>query len=508
MDICLVRPSSVTNMNSMGDDAVLPIGLAYLAGILEEGSHQVSIVDSPGEALGQYAPLEGTVNGLRHGLPDDKIISRISDTVQIIGLSIMFSMEWLPSRNLINLIREKFPNAIIVVGGEHITALPEYCMQDCAAIDYCVLGEGEQTLLELVKAVDASLNVHDVEGLCLRHNDEIIRTKPRARLRNVDKLPRPAWDLLPVSNYLDNGVMSGIDFGRSMPILASRGCPFSCTFCSNPTMWGPLWRAREPEAVVSEMMDYVAKYDATNFDFYDLTAIVKKEWIVEFCNLIIERDLKITWQFPSGTRTEALDDEVTKLLYASGCKFITYAPESGSDDMLKRIKKKISKPKMLHSMRDAVRNGLNVKASFILGFPDETFKHALETFGYIFHMSVIGIKDVSVFPFSPYPGSALFEDLHQQGQITLDDAYFLKLSQGTASIPGSDTSAFERSYSPRTLGYMCLFGMALFYSVSFLVRPKRVFTLIKNLKNNKQESRLERSLLIFFARRSEQNGLT
>ena len=159
-------------------------------------------------------------------------------------------------------------------------------------------------------------------------------------------------------------------------------------------------------------------------------------------------------------------------------------------------------------MRDAVRNGLNVKASFILGFPDETFKHALETFGYIFHMSVIGIKDVSVFPFSPYPGSALFEDLHQQGQITLDDAYFLKLSQGTASIPGSDTSAFERSYSPRTLGYMCLFGMALFYSVSFLVRPKRVFTLIKNLKNNKQESRLERSLLIFFARRSEQNGLT
>jgi len=260
----------------MGDDAVLPIGLAYIAAVLEEASHKISIIDGPGEALGQYAPLRGTKNGLRHGLSDGKIIARIPDTAQIIGLSIMFSMEWLPSRNLINLIREEFPTAIIVVGGEHITALPEYCLQDCAAIDYCIRGEGDQTLLELVEAIDAGADIHDVEGLCLRHNDEIIRTKPRARLRSLDELPRPSWDLLPVSNYLDNGVMSGIDFGRSMPILASRGCPFSCTFCSNPSMWGTLWTVREPEAVVNEMVDYVAKYDASNFDFYDLTAIVKK----------------------------------------------------------------------------------------------------------------------------------------------------------------------------------------------------------------------------------------
>ena len=415
-------------------------------------------------------------------------------------------MEWLPSRNLINLVRERFPDAVIVVGGEHVTALPEYCLQDCPAIDYCVLGEGEQSLLELVDAIDDGSNVQEVPGLCLRRDGEAIRTQPRARLRGLDELPRPAWDLLPVASYLDNRVMSGIDFGRSMPILASRGCPFSCTFCSNPVMWGPLWRAWEPEAVVDEMADYVAKYQATNFDFYDLTAIVKKQWIVEFCNLIIERGLKITWQFPSGTRTEALDDEVTKLLFASGCKFITYAPESGSEEMLTRIKKKISKPKMLQSMRDAVRNGLNVKASLILGFPDEKLKHALQTFGYIFRMSVIGIRDVSVFPFSPYPGSALFEDLHRQGHIVLNDAYFLALSQGTASLPGSDASGLKQSYSPRALGLLCLFGMALFYSVSFLTRPGRLVTLVKNLRNNAQESRLERSLLIFFNRKSEVTG--
>jgi radical SAM superfamily enzyme YgiQ (UPF0313 family) len=220
--------------------------------------------------------------------------------------------------------------------------------------------------------------------------------------------------------------------------------------------------------------------------------------------LIIERGLKITWQFPSGTRSEALDKEVTRLLYETGCKFITYAPESGSDDMLERIKKQISKPKMLLSMRDAVRNGLNVKANFILGFPTETVSHALEPFGFIFRMALIVIKDVSVFPFSPYPGTELFEGLRQRGEITLNDTYFMDLSRGTASIPDTDTSAFKRSYSLRTLRYLCLFGIALFYMTSYLTRPKRFFVLVRNLVNKKQESRLERALLILLARRAGQ----
>ena len=491
-------------MDNMGDDAVLPIGLAYLAAVLEENLHRVTVIDGPGEALDVYFPLEGVANGRRYGLRDKEVVARIPADTKFIGVTVMFSMEWLPARGLINLIREQFPEVTIIAGGEHITALPEYCIQDCAALDYCVLGEGEQTINELVEAVESSGEAHMVEGLCLRRNGDAVRTKPRARLRSIDELPRPAWHLLPVSNYLDKGVMSGINFGRSMPILASRGCPYRCTFCSNPVMWGPLWRVREPIAVIDEIMDYMAKYDATNFDFYDLTAIVKKKWIVEFCSLIIERGLKITWQFPSGTRSEALDNEVTRLLYESGCKFITYAPESGSDAMLKQIKKQISKPKMLLSMRDAVRNGLNVKANFILGFPAETVRHALETFGFIFRMALIGIKDVSVFPFSPYPGTELFDGLRQSGEITLNDTYFRDLSLGTASIPGSDTSAFKRSYSLRTLRYLCLFGIALFYATSYLTRPKRFFVLVRNLINKKQESRLERALLILLARRARQ----
>jgi len=86
---------------------------------------------------------------------------------------------------------------------------------------------------------------------------------------------------------LDGGVMTGVNFGRSMPMLASRGCPYRCTFCSNPAMWGTLWRARDPHDVFDEMCDSMDRYGATNFDFYDLTAIVRREWIVEFCTIII-----------------------------------------------------------------------------------------------------------------------------------------------------------------------------------------------------------------------------
>src|SRR6476620_3967712 len=124
-----------------------------------------------------------------------------------------------------------------------------------------------------------------------------------------------------------------------MPMIATRGCPYQCTFCSNPEMWTTRWYAREPGKVLDEIQLYMDKYAATNFDFYDLTAIVKRSWIIQFTNEILTRKMKFTWQLPSGTRSEAIDDEVSRLLYASVCWNMSSAPESGSPEVLKRIKK-------------------------------------------------------------------------------------------------------------------------------------------------------------------------
>lgn len=475
-NIVLVRPATITTAEAVGEDAAPPLGIAYLAACLEQCGHRVSIVDGLGEALDVYVPVEGLATGMRHGLSDEDILERIDPDAEIIGISIMFSLEWPFTRELVRKIRERFPDAFLVAGGEHITALPEYSLENCPALDCCVLGEGEQTLVDLVEALSRGVPLTEVNGLCLQGS--FVRTQSRQRLRELGSIPTPAWHLTPLGEYLDGGVMTGVNFGRSMPMLASRGCPYRCTFCSNPGMWGTSWRVRTPRDVFDEMCDYADHYGATNFDFYDLTAIVRRDWIVEFCQLIIASGRTFTWQLPSGTRSEAIDHEVTRLLYQSGCRYVNYAPESGSEEILERIKKKISKANMLSSMRSAVANGINVKANFILGFPGERLRHVWDTYRFLLSMSWLGIQDVSVFPFSPYPGSELFDFVRRRGDVVLDEDYFLSLSQYTDP---RYTKSYCEHLSPLVLRMLCLVGMALFYGVSYLRRPMRFYQLVRNV---------------------------
>ena len=430
-NVVLIRPATITTAEAVGEDAAPPLGIAYIAACLRQTGHTVSVVDGLGEALDRYTPIQGLATGVRHGLTDEEVVARIEPDAEIIGVSIMFSLEWPFTRELVGRIRARFPRAFIVAGGEHITAVPEYSLDHCPALDCCVLGEGEQTMVDLVEAWVAGVDLSEVNGLCLRALGGHLRTQSRRRLRELGTIPRPAWDLVPIESYLGGGVMTGVNVGRSMPMLASRGCPYRCTFCSNPVMWGTLWRVREPQDVFDEMCDYVDRFGATNFDFYDLTAIVRRDWIVAFCNLIMAGGRQFTWQLPSGTRSEAIDQEVTRLLYESGCRYVNYAPESGSEEILERIKKRINKEKMLESMGWAIQNGISVKANFILGFPGEKLRHIWDTYRFIVSMGLIGMQDVSVFPFSPYPGSELFEFVRRRGAIVLNEQYFLSLSQYT-----------------------------------------------------------------------------
>jgi radical SAM superfamily enzyme YgiQ (UPF0313 family) len=488
----LIRPATVTTTEAVGEDAAPPLGIAYIAACLRKCGHQVSVVDGLGEALNRYTPIAGLATGVRHGWSDEEIVARIDERAEIIGVSMMFSLEWPFTRDLVNKIRQRFPKAFIVAGGEHITALPEYSLADCPAIDCCALGEGEQTMVDLVEALSEGANLREVNGLCLRDGASFVRTESRRRFRELDSIPRPAWDLVPIEAYLDAGVMTGVNFGRSMPMLASRGCPYRCTFCSNPVMWGTLWRARDPQDVFDEMRDYMKRYGATNFDFYDLTAIVKRQWIVDFCKIIIASGVDITWQLPSGTRSEAIDSEVTGLLYRSGCRYVNYAPESGSEEILERIKKQIDKKKMLASMRGAVKNDINVKANFILGFPGERLRHIWDTYRFIMSLSLVGIEDISVFPFSPYPGSALFDLVRERGEITLNDDYFYSLSQYTDA---RYTKSYCENLSPLKLRLLCLFGMGLFYFVSFLLHPGRLLQLVRHIRLGDPKTKLESALV-------------
>jgi radical SAM superfamily enzyme YgiQ (UPF0313 family) len=317
-------------------------------------------------------------------------------------------------------------------------------------------------------------------------------TGSRARIRTLDDIPWPAWDLVPIDRYLDHGLGYGVNRGRSMPMIATRGCPYQCTFCSNPEMWTTRWYARDPEQVLDEIQAYQDRYGATNFDFYDLTAIVERRWIVQFTNRILERGMTFTWQLPSGTRSEAIDNEVSRLLYASGCRNMSYAPESGSPEVLKRIKKVVKLDRLEASAVGAVDAGLNVKLNIIMGLPDESPRELGETVRFLARMGGSGVHDVSISLFFPYPGSELYRELRESGRIPeLSDEYFLGLA---AYKDYAQSISYTDSVTPWVLNLFRLLGILAFYGTQYAMRPWRMARLLQNLLQHRQESRLDKSL--------------
>jgi radical SAM superfamily enzyme YgiQ (UPF0313 family) len=399
----------------------------------------------------------------------DEIVRRIPPESDVIGLSCMFSTLWPLTNRLALRIREKFPNALMVLGGEHGTAVPDNALS-VSPFDVVVLGEGEETFIDLLRARAAGRPLRQVGGIAFRDGGEVVKTGLSPRKRDVDAIPLPNWDSFPIEEYVSRHQINGVNLGRSMPILGTRGCPFQCTFCSSPAMWTQRWIPRDPKLLADEMELYLRKYRATNFDFQDLTAIIKRQWIVEFSRELIRRGLDITWQMPSGTRAEVFDEEVADLLYRSGCRALAFAPESGSPEILKIVKKQVNLDKLLVSMRAAVRRGLKLSCFIVIGFPDDTPATLRQTLRLIRKMAWLGVHDVAVSKFVPYPGSELFVRLQREGKIQLDDEFFVSPMDFYTKKAPSYADAVSTSRLYRTMVWM----FVNFYVISFAFRPLRV----------------------------------
>ena len=181
---------------------------------------------------------------------------------------------------------------------------------------------------------------------------------------------------------------------------------------------------RDVTDVVDEIERLILEHNANSIDFFDLTAIVKKDWTLAFCSEIKKRGLKFTWQLPSETRSEALDRETLEAIYKAGCEYLVCAPESESPETLRKIKKKVDLSNITDSIRTAVAIGHTVKVNLIIGFPHETLNDALKTLKYAVKMAFLGVDDCNISKFSPYPGSSIFKELQSTGRIPdLDDHY-------------------------------------------------------------------------------------
>ncbi|MGH7766309.1 MAG: B12-binding domain-containing radical SAM protein [Candidatus Binatia bacterium] len=507
--VTLIRPPFVQPMDMINQTEGTPsLGLAYLLGSLKDHGHDVCAVDAFGEDVNRLATITNIeAKGiLINGIGAEKIVSMIPKHTDVIGITCMFSNEWLYARYIINQIKLNFPRVPIIAGGEHITSESYRSMLYTPALTACALGEGEEIINDLVDALVAGKNLADVRGIAyFDENGNYRKTERRLRIKEVDDIPLPSWEEIPIENYLAAGLGNGTLERRAMPMLASRGCPYTCTFCSSPSMWGIRWVSRNPRLVVDEIKSYIRRYKINHIDFNDLTTVINRAWIIEFCQLLISENLGITWSLSSGTRSEALDHEVLGYMKRAGIQRITYAPESGSETTLERVKKKVNLEKMTGSIRSSVKVGIYSRANFIFGLPDQTKFEAFESVAFATKLCFLGMYDIACMCFAPYPGSELFERMIREGGIKTDHSYneFL-INNLTTKMTGMKSWS---KYIPSWSMPLWTIGTTIyFYSLQFILRPHRLFQLCYRLITRKPTTMFETivfGLFVSFFRRKK-----
>lgn len=467
-----------------------PLGAAYIAGVLKQAGIPYRVIDAVGEGIDNISSYPARPDMKMQGLSYEQIVERIPAGADIIGFSCIFSTLWPITRELARAVRGRFPHALLVLGGEHGTAVAENALHS-SDIDLVVLGGGTETVLDVISAYRANpaSRVHwaEVKGIAYLDAEGYFHDNGLSpRRRAVDDIPLPDWDSIPIREYIDRHQINGANIGRSMPLLATWGCPYRCTFCSNAGMWTQAWIPRSPKLVADEMELYKKKYAVTNFDFQDLTAMIQRRWILEFSRELIERKLDVTWQLPSGTRAEVFDQEVAEKLYAAGLRLLSFAPESGSPTMLKLVRKQIDLDKMLGSMKVALDVGFKLSCFIVIGFPGETKETLQETIALIRRMALLGVHDVVVSKFVPYPGSKLFKDLQAAGRLKLDDDFFIMPMEFYTSRAPS----FAEGITSRRLYFTMLWMFFNFYALSMMIRPWRILGAFAGALTGHEETRL------------------
>jgi len=240
MKVSLIRIPTIIDVSASSAAVCPPIGLAYLKKIVSNFTNEIQVIDSVGNFPKIRTVHDGEFSITLLGQTKEKIASLLAKDTEIILVSCMFSQDWDYAKKVLKEIRLKCPKSIIIAGGEHITGLPKYSMESAQEIDVCVLGEGEVTLQNIFQNIQKNGSIDkNLPGTCVRDKDgEIIQNITQSRIKDLADSTWPDWEGFPLENYFSEGHGFGVSYGgRTMPIIASRGCPYECTFCSNPLMW-------------------------------------------------------------------------------------------------------------------------------------------------------------------------------------------------------------------------------------------------------------------------------
>jgi len=431
MRILMVKGSS---FNNEVPQVCYPLGLMYMASYLREKhpEHEIEILD------------------LRcHRKPYALLRSKLGEfSPNLVAVSAL-TCEAESLHTTAELAKKHSHEIVVAVGGPHISACTSDVSQD-SNIDVLCVGEGEQTFLELVEALDAGSEISGIPGIATRNENGVQWGPPRELIDDLDTIPFPAWDLVDIDTYAKLGRAGNIRRGRFLPLFTSRGCPFQCYYCHN--LFGKSFRKRSSENVVREIKTMVETYGIRDIEVYDDIFNLDLDRAKTVCRGVMDLNLELS--FPNGLRADRLDKELVDLLAEAGTTNLAVAIESASPRLQKLMGKNLDLDKLNQAITWADNAGIVTNGYFMLGFPTETADEIEMTIDFA---EKTDLFFASFFIVTPYPGTSLWEQtMAEDASSKLDFRNYNYLSGyfNLSAVPNSELrklqkKAYSRFYAKK-----------------------------------------------------------
>ena len=392
MKALLLNPTMVSGWIP---NVFIPIGLCYLkACLLKEGLKEVKVVDMGGSNVESIREIIHT------------------ESPEIVGIT-TFTDTRINALKAVAIAKEINPQVKTILGGVHATVMYQQIMENYPDVDIICRGESEITIVELFQALNNADDLHKVKGIVYRQDGKVVVNEGREKIRDLDILPFPNYDDFDLKKYKD---MSGDWKGKPVgSIITSRGCPFSCTYCSSHSVWGN-WRHRSISNVLDEIEWLVSEHGYEVFTFFDDIFTVNKARTEELCQGILNRGLHIKWR--AQTRADCVSLEMLGLMRDAGCQSLVFGVESGSPTILKNLNKKEKIEDVVNAFAWCKKVGIRNQFNVLIGSPGETRATIEETRNLIkkTRPTYVSTSNLRV-----YPGTALWEQAQDEG---LSDANF------------------------------------------------------------------------------------
>jgi magnesium-protoporphyrin IX monomethyl ester (oxidative) cyclase len=418
MKVLLVNPPQTFYAGSEPPAGNLPIGLMYIAAVLNKAGYQVEILDAFMMGADAQAQSEVVTVGLSFEQIKHEIMQRKPD---IVGIAGPFTCQIENALQTSVAAKEADPRILVVMGGPHVTLVPQEFLAQTRTVDIAVMGEGEFAMQEIAEHYEGKKALRDILGIAYRENGTVVVNPRRPFIDNLDALPYPAYELVDMEKYLTSKMGYRSFQHRAISMVTSRGCPFNCCFCAVHLHMGMGFRAHSAVYVLDHIQYVVEKYGVQNIFFEDDNLTLDLKRFEAICDGIVERKIKIGWETPNGVRADRLNMALLQKMKASGCKSVFVGVESGDQQILNQvIGKSLDLNKVVEFAKNAQEIGLKTGAFYIIGFPGETKENMQRTVDFALELKRKYDVGMHLFAATPSYGTRLYEECKAKGYLPAD----------------------------------------------------------------------------------------